>query len=341
MFFSGKDSLSQSFSKGFNDNGWETKYVNYTEFNSDFQNTLFETSNLFPSKYRLKVEQKYRTAIQKKYLEIVKTEKPDLVFIYNDQMVEAPTIKEIKKKSKVAVYLADSPFFLQRREHILPMLFEVDHVYAPDTFWIEQLKLIGIKNLSFLIGGYHVEKENEIVISEEEKKKFSADLFFIGSTYKDSWGYKRALFLSKFTNHDIKIYGPPDWKYWFKYFPGLQDKMILGQRVDFITLQKMMKCCKFYPIDSNPGLINGLHIRIFDSIASGLMPIIENKKDIALAFPGFDIPIIDDYEKIPTVIQKNLENDHLRINKVDQLQSYLKEKYAPKIVVSILLKKLY
>ena len=341
LFFSGKDSLSKSFYKGFVDNSFDVRIINFQEFHTDFRNTFYEMSILIPKKIRKIIEKDYFSSIQKKYLEIVQREQPELVFIYNDQMVQASTVKEIKKIAKVAVYLADSPFFLQRREHILPMLLETDHVFAPDSFWIEQLKAIGLKNASFLLGGYNMEDEEEIVISEEDNKRYTSDLFYLGSTYNDSWGYKRALFLSKFVETDIKIYGPPNWKYWFTYFPELEAKMVLGERISPPTVRKIMKCCKLYPVDSNPGIINGIHVRIFDSIASGLLPLVEFKKDLETAFPGFEIPVIRNYNDIPELVQKNLADDNKRIEIVKGLQKYLNEMYNPGKIVSQILRKIF
>jgi len=341
LFFSGKDSLSRSFYKGFVDNSFEVKIINFQEFHTDLRNTFYERSILIPKKFRKNIETDYLSSIQKKYLEIFYSEKPDLVFIYNDQMVAASTVKEIRITAKVAVYLADSPFFLQRREHILPMLLETDHVFAPDSFWIEQLKAIGLKNASFLLGGYQSEDEEKIIISEEDKKKYTSDLFYLGSTYNDSWGYKRALFLSKFVETDIKIYGPSNWKYWFTYFPELEAKMILGERISSATVKKMIGCCKFYPVDSNPGIINGLHVRIFDALASGLLPLVEYKKDLETAFPGFEIPVIRNYNDIPELVKKWVADDNKRITLVKNLKEYLKEFFNPEKVVSQLLDNIY
>lgn len=341
LFFSGEDSLSKSFKKGFIDNSWNVSIYNYIDFNIGIKNTLYERSILLPSKQRRFVENNYLISIQKRYLEIVRIEKPDLVLIYNDQMVEASTVREIKKISKVAVYLADNPFFLQRREHLFPMLLETNHLFAPDSFWLQQLKAIGISESSYLIGGYNLEDDQTDQISSEDSINYSCDLFFLGSPYNDSWGYKRALFLSKFAKMNIKIYGPESWKYWFRYFPELERKMILGNRISFPVLQKMMKCGKIYPIDANPGVINGLHIRIFDSIAAGLLPMIEYKKDIETAFPGIGMPVIKTYDEIPELVEKWLNDDIKRIDLVNRLQAHLKEYFSPKFVVSNLLKEIF
>jgi hypothetical protein len=341
LFFSGTESFSKSFYKGFTDNQCDVKLVDYNEFNSNFRNRFYETSILIPRKFRTIIEKDFLSVIQKKYLEIVQNEKPNLVLIYNDQMVEASTVREIKRFAKVAVYLADSPFFLQRREHILPMLHEADHIFVPDSFWIQQLNTIGLENTSYLLGGYSNEDEKEISISEDEKKKYTSDLFYLGSTYRDTWGYKRALFLSKFVNADIKIYGPRNWEYWFTYFPDLKEKMILGDRLDPLTVQKMMKCCKLYPVDSNPGIINGLHVRIFDSIAAGLLPLVEYKTDLLTAFPGFEIPVIHNYNDIPEIVKHILSDDNKRICLVKSLQDYIREEYNPMKVVSEILRKVF
>ena len=341
LFFSGEDSLSKSFTKGFIENSWDVSLYNYINFNTNIKNVLYERSILLPAKTRRIIENTYLHSIQEKYLKIVRSEKPDLVLIYNDQMVDASTVREISKTSKVAVYLADNPFFLQRREHLLPMLLETNHLFAPDSFWLEQLKSVGISNSSYLIGGYNLEEDFSPEISREDLMKYSCDLFFLGSPYQDTWGYKRALFLSKFVKMNIRIYGPGSWKYWFRYFPELEDKMVLGERISFQVLQKMLKCSKIYPIDANPGVINGLHIRIFDSIAAGILPLVEYKKDIETAFPGYEIPVIKSYNEIPNLVSKWLNDDMKRLDLVARLQLHLKENYSPKFVVSKLIAKIY
>ena len=126
-------------------------------------------------------------------------------------MFEGNTVNDIKKTgSKVAVYLADSPMFLVRRDHIIKMMLETDMVFAPDSYWLEQLNMLGIDKTEFLLPGYD-NKYRPIEVPKNEFTKYKSDLTFIGSPYQSIWGYKRALFLNTFTSLDIKIYGTEKW----------------------------------------------------------------------------------------------------------------------------------
>ena len=72
---------------------------------------------------------------------------------------------------------------------------------------------------------------------------------------------------------DLKIYGM-GWEMWFDYFPKLEEKYVeLKKPLSFEEVNIITNCGKIYPIDANPGLLNGIHIRIFDTIGSGILPI--------------------------------------------------------------------
>jgi spore maturation protein CgeB len=339
LFFGGIDSLSDIFYLGFKSTGHDVSFVNYLTFLPEYRHRIDNYFTHLPYRYRAYFRNKYLTKIQERYIRHVKKEQPDLVLIYNDQMVTYETAKAIKKNGcKLAVYLADSPFYLINREHILKVLSEADHVFAPDTYWLKQLQLIGITRTSFLIPGFNKNKYYKKIPTAEEKGKYSSDIIYLGSTYKNIWGYKRALFLNKFSKMDLKIYGPSGWQRWFNEFPDLKQKFIKKKYwFNDEIVNTIFNCCKIYPVDANPGLIYGLHIRIFECISSGILPLVEYRKDIDMVFKDIEIPIIYDYDESARMADEYLSENTKRDSTVKRLQEHINANYRPDQAASMII----
>ncbi len=320
-----------------------SEIVNYLSFLPHWQNKLDTYTIRLPYRYRTYFRNRYLQKIQDGYLAAVNAEKPDFVLIYNDQMVTAELAREIKKTScKLAVYLADSPFFLVNRDHIFRMLFEVDHIFASDTYWLQQVETLGLKNTTFLIPGYDPTKYFPKTPTAEEPEKYSSDLFYLGSTYANIWNYKRALFLSKFADLDIRIYGPRAWQRWFTEFPELEQKFVPKEGwLSEDLVNTIANCCKLYPVDANPGLINGLHIRIFDCIGSGILPLVEYRRDIERVFKDIEIPIIHNYDQALDLVKYYLNNENKRMTVIKRLKEHIDSNFQPVQAANIVLNKIF
>src|ERR1043165_2248822 len=75
-----------------------------------------------------------------------------------------------------------------------------------------------------------------------------------------------------------------------------------------IDLNIFMNCSKIVPVDANPGIINGVHIRAFDCLASGTLPLVEYRKDLDSIFKGIDVPFIKNYNDIKDLCNEFLNN---------------------------------
>jgi len=329
LFFPGGCSISDAFIDGFKSEDHDVQLIDYNKILPGYIKKLESKSGFMPFKFREKVRSKLLSYVQPHYLEKVYQEKPDLVVVYNDQMLLAETVVKIKQTGcKLAVYLADSPMFLNRRDHILKMMLKADQVFAPDSYWLEQLNMLGIEQTTFLLPGYD-NKYKPVKISNEDKDKYSSDLVFVGSPYQSIWGYKRALFLNAFTHMDIKIFGPLKWERWFNEFPDLKEKSMLSNT--YIPDDKMnilLNCAKIYPVDANPGLINGVHIRVFECISAGILPIVEYRKDFSRAFDGVELPVFKSYTQAPKLAQDYLKENARREELVVMLQDFIKLHYS-------------
>ncbi len=343
LFFSGEYSMSLTFQAGFEKLGHEVHIVNYNDFTRKISARLDHYGTIYPSGFRNHVREKLLKQIQIGYISKVKLLKPDLVLAYNDQMVTAETVAEIKGLGiRYAVYLADSPFFLQRRNHLFKVLINANHIFAPDTFWLKQLNILGIKHTSFLIIGYDDTLFFPLKPSTQEMETYGADVFYLGSPYKTIWGNKRAHFLNLFTGMNFKFYGPPSWKKWFGEFPNLKHHYVENTfRISDKLVNIISNCCKIYPVDANPGLIHGLHVRTLDCIGSGILPLVEYRSDLERVFHGVEIPIIHDYREASELAGNYLTNESHRSQVINRLRDHLNTNYSPEKSVSYLLKKIF
>ena len=321
--------LNKTFSSAFEQLGHKVKSICYRDYFKHWRNRLIEKTGGLPNRFIKHWQKPYLKDINSNYIKTIIAEKPDLVIVYNDQLLLPETAKEIKKTCPLFNFLGDNPFFIERRPFNIATMLESDHVFSPDSFWYEQLKLIGVKNISLLYVGSDKSLNYSIKPNEKEYEKYKSDLLMIGRIYPDSWGYKRALFYSKFANMDIKIYGR-GWENWFNYFPELEKKYLsLNKPLTFEMVNMLSNCSKIYPVDANPGLLNGIHIRIFDCIGSGILPLVEYRKDLDIVFKDVKIPIINNYNEAADKAKYFLENENERIEIIKSLQKFVYTNFTP------------
>lgn len=338
LFFSGQSSLSHIFRQVFLQKTSDVEVVNYLDFLPTYYHRLLDKSGKLPKTIEQKIRDLYLKKIQLKYVEVINAKKPDLIFIYNDQMLCAETLDKINKNIKVGVFLADSPLFLQKRAHIIGLIRRADVVFAPDTYWMEQCRMLGVKKTEYLIPGYNEEQNFKISPSAEQISKYESDVFFMGSPYNDNWGYKRALFLSKFCSFDFRLLGPESWRKWFPHFPELENKLVVKQGyLSDEELNVMMNCTKIIPVDANPGIINGFHIRVMDSIAAGVLPLIEYRKDLDEVFKDTELPFIHNYNEIPELVQYYTNHTSERTTLLESLQTKVLKKNTIQSAANIIL----
>lgn len=331
LLCSGKSSISNILKQALSHISNDVDIINYLDFLPQISHRILDKSGKMPGIIEKRMRNYYLHQIQLKYIQVFNTKKPDLILIYNDQMLWPETLDKIMKDTKVGIYLADSPLFLQKRAHIIGLIRRADVVFAPDTYWLEQCKMLGVKKAEYLIPGYNPEHNFKMLPTRSQTNEFGSDVFFMGSPYKDNWGYKRALFLSKFCNLNFLFIGPACWNEWFVQFPELKLKWKLkkGYLKDE-ELNIMMNCTKIIPVDANPGIINGCHIRVFDAIAAGVLPLVEYRKDLDTIFKDTGLPFVKNYNEIPEITRYLIDDNTERSSLIEILQKYILIKYSTK-----------
>ncbi len=314
--------------------------LDHNEILSKFEKKIkahtFRLNQNLRARWNYYIFKKVNEWYKKKILEL----KPDLIIIYNHKMLHPELAKLIKQKNiKLAFYLGDSPFYSFTSDYYLELLDYADAIFSPDSFWKIQLEKIGLTSIYFMpvnISDSEYFNKGEII----GKKGYELDAVYIGTNYKNSWGYKKARFLHYFASTNLKIIGDNGWKKWFANFPDLEKHF--HQKSGYIPVSEvnnLYNASKVIPVDGNPGIMHGLHSRVIEALNAGSLPFMEYNPDMDVVFDGInDLPYVKTYNEIPEKLQFLLNNDQFRQEKIVEMRNAFNKKYSKEKVGNFLLK---
>lgn len=285
-------------------------------------------------------QSKIQVKINKFYNDQYNDFKPDIVIVYNDEFLLPSTVEYFSIKSKIIFLLGDNPLYMAPTNiYNLSIMFFADLIVCPDSAWIKEMQKIGLKNIIFDNIAYNPKlfsSSNDLI-----NKKRKNDILFVGRCYRGAWGYKRCLFLDHFSDLNLDIYGSGvHWNKWLKLFPSLKKNItLIKKKMPFEKMKELMHSYKVFPIDRSPGLISGVHLRVFECISAGILPLIVDQEDIPKVFEDIPLPIIRNYSECKIVAEEYLNDDVKRRMILTEAIELLNENYSPKIVMNRLMKK--
>jgi len=329
--------------KIFSGYGYECQNIDYRKILKNWETKINTQMFRLPDKVRIKWEKYFFSKINRWYRTQIAILKPDIVFIYNNEMLLPSTLKEIKnQKKKILFYLGDNPLFTPTSRYNIDVLQYADAVFVPDTFWQMQLKKIGLPHVHHLLPPLPEKQYFKIDgFDSDAIKKYQTDIVYVGMCYNDSWGYKKACFLNWFTGYNLQIYGNKAWKRWFRFFPELEKHYTESNYVPYQRLNIMYNAAKIVPVDGNPAIFNGIHLRVFESLSSGTLPLMEWNADMDFVFKDItDLPAIKDYRAIPETLEFFLGNNEAREQTVHEMKQAYSKQYNSSSVVDKILKAL-
>lgn len=308
--------------------GYETHIVYPGDYVKGWHKKVSSQMFRFPFKYRTKWEKFYLDKINRNYEVAYDAIQPDLVFVYNNGYLRPETLSRFKKKSKIAFFLGDCPYYTATNRHFLPLLFYADGIFTTDSFWIEALHKLGLKNLEFMypsLPPQHFKKP----LDADLYNKYKSEVLYIGMCYKTSWGFKKASFLNSFTDFDLHLHGDDSWKRWFDYFPKLEDHY--RERTEYFSVEKindMYNATKIAPVDANPGLLHAIHWRFIEALASGALPVLEWQQGVDEIFGNENVPAVKCFDESKEVVQYYLNHENERLEKVAWLTKVMEERFS-------------
>lgn len=314
--------------------GIDLRSEDFPSFHSPRANKIFNNYTSLPRKLRNLWEEPYVRKTNERYLEIFREFRPDLVLIYNNQLILPATLEEMRKKAKIAFMLGDNPLYTPTSIYNLHILYQADYVISPDTMWRDQLSKLGIRNVVFDCFGFNSELYYPMEVPKELRDQYRSDLIYVGSASKTNWGYKRALFLNLFRDFDLRAYiSGSGMERWLEFFPDVRKRIISHDRFDAAFNNLVYNCSKIAPVEQVPSLFHGIHVRVFDILGAGILPLCEESADLEQVFEGIDIPLIRDYREGPELAAWWLANDEKRNECVAQMRARATEQFEPSRVI--------
>jgi len=144
--------------------------------------------------------------LNNKLLKTIQSEKPDIVFIWRGTHIYPQTLNKIREgtNTKIISYNNDDPFSplytnsqsLHKRRmwnmylKAIPY-YDIHFAYRHQN--INELKAAGAKNVRLLRSYFIPEIHKPIVLSQEERKKYSCDIAFIGHYEPERFEYIKTL----------------------------------------------------------------------------------------------------------------------------------------------------
>lgn len=293
--------------------------------------SLIQSQSLkMPYFLRTRWEKNFQGRLNRELLGLITDYKPDLVMVYNSEFLLPETCKEIKKRSKLVFFMADCPFYTPQNNFYLADLSYADLILSPDTFWIKQLNTVGLPDTLYFVPGPDNSYFRRLKDDADVSDVSATDILYVGSSYYNSWGYKKALLMSKFVDFDFHLYGNAMWKRWFSFFPELATKYSEAGYIETDILNRMFNMTKLMPVDGNPGILNGFHLRVLEALNTGALPLIEEREDIeGSLFKGCSarVPLIKNYNKAGEVASYYLSNEKERKETVETLLNFIQARY--------------
>ena len=332
----------QAIISGLEAQGINLLTIDYQDFFSERVNKRYNNFTSLPRKIRRYWEEPYIRKSNESYLRIFEEFVPDLVFIYNNQLVKPDLLEAFRKKARIAFMLGDNPLYTPTNIYNLHILFHADYIISPDSLWKAQLTRLGIQNVVFDSFGFNHSVYYPMEVPEDLLAQYQSDFIYVGSASKTNWGYKRTLFLNIFKDFDFRAYiSGGGLERWYDFFPEVGKKIIAHDRFDAEFNNLVYNCSKIAPVEQVPSLFNGIHVRVFDALGAGILPLCEESADIEWVFEGIDIPIIRDYREGSEVAAYWLSEDEKRKECIDLMRARVEERFAPSEVIKRMVKQLF
>ena len=284
-----------------------------------------------PHVLRKSVERSLFDRANEALLSEIRLYRPEIVLVYNSEYLLPETCAEIKKKSRLIFFMGDSPFYTPLNPYYLSCLFYADLILCPDTFWISQLNMLGLKRTAYFLPGIDVTSYYPDNYPEDLSAGYN-DIIYAGSCYNNSWGYKKALLMNQFAGMNFTLYGNRSWVRWFEFFPGLKAHFTESGYISTERLNRMFSMARIMPVDGNPAILNGFHLRLFEALGSGVLPLTEYRQDIEnIVFEECSAkpPLMKDYQEARQLAEHYLGHEPERKELINTLRSFILKKYSP------------
>jgi hypothetical protein len=162
----------------------------------------------------------------------------------------------------------------------------------------------------------------QIEPTADERKAYSHDISFIGLTYPNSGVTNGCIISAISAGLTSECYGSSRaWQMWLPYFPELMPHFSPIIRFNNRDMIAVSKCAKLTPVEMNPGILNGVHLRVFESVLMGVLPLVEKTQDCSLFFPDPSLPLVENRRQARELAEHYLNHEEERVDLVARLNN--------------------
>ena len=217
-----------------------------------------------------------RPLFNRRLYKALKKYRPDILLIYGSNWGIFPkTLKKIKSRfnTRVIVWEGNLNFWKWYQTMSFPYY---DHFFCTDSYSIPLLlkPSTGLKNVHFLGQGCDPDEHSRVSLSEEDKKRFAADLTFTGGGRPR----RRALF-EHLTKYNLKLWG------WGWDESDILKPYMVKETVFGLKKTKIYSATPICPnLHSGLYQVNGISVRTFEVACCGRLPFAEPQVDLTRFF---------------------------------------------------------
>lgn len=290
-----------SIERAFRALGWQTEVMEYDEPIHPFTPKNMVLHKLFPHSRALR--EKSRRAFNALALQKAEIYRPDLIFIYNGDILESETVRRFREKSKVAVWMLDGAF---RHPDSVAIAPEVDAYFCFENSDVEKLESFGV-NASFLPQGYDPEVYYPLSLERD------IDILFVGALY----GYPERIRLLTLLaeqlgrQYIIKVYGryKPIFKNPLKWMLREKRNIFMNKNVLPAEVNRLYNRAKVCINIHHAQSVEGANPKVFEICGAGAFQVVDYNPFIASIYPDNEVAMFHSDEDFLYKITESLSTD--------------------------------
>ena len=276
--YGGSHPLARYAARGFSSLGHQAELLDFAPFYPAYQSLTQITPD---GRVVGKLTQSLLGLLGEAILARVRHFQPDLIFALAQAPLDAPLIRTLKEQGPLLAYWFVEDFRVMPYWRDLAPAADVFFVLQKEPFF-KELKGLGVKKYAFLPLAADPEVYRPLTLSPVDRRRYGADLAFVGAGYPN----RRQLFQA-LTDFDFKIWGS-DWDLNSPLSPHIQNR---GARVSEEEAAKIFNATRInLNLHSSPfhDGINPegdyLNPRVFDLAAAGAFQLVDRRSQLPQFF---------------------------------------------------------
>lgn len=233
--------------------------------------------------------------------------RPDLVITVKGEFVLPKTVEWIKKLGAFTVlWFNDDPQLFDRVSKHIATAY--DYVFTSSEYCVEKYKEIGVRNVEYIAFACDPDVHRRIDLTEEDRRRYGADLCFVGARYPE-----RVRVLRLLHDFNLDIWGPNwnrplvDRRLW---------KRLRGKSMYGVEMVKVFNASKIVlNVHHNQMKMGGMkaNMRVFEATGCGAFHLTDKPEGLEDLFKvGKELVCYEDESELRELVESYLNSPEER-----------------------------